>query len=102
MVVLCEFTDQSETNPLPFTPMLPVTKSDTANHIHWQRLYKMRAEEKQVFKSHLRAPVDNGLLGLLVKDAYALHVLRGAPCGVLDRDRTALGTCIASVLLRCG
>ena len=98
LAALAEFTDQSETHTLPLTSTLPDMKSDTTNYIHLQRLYKTRAEEeKQAFKSHLRTPIDDGLVDAFVKNAHALQVLRGAPWGAFDRDRTALGTCIQSV-----
>ena len=96
LAALKEFTDQSETHTLPLTSTLPDMKSDTSNYIHLQRLYKTRAEEeKQAFKSHLRAPVDDALVDLFVKNAHALQVLRGKRWGAFDQDKAALGTCIA-------
>lgn len=98
LAALKEFTDQSETHTLPLTSTLPDMKSDTSNYIHLQKLYKTRAEEeKQAFKSHLRAPVDDALVDLFVKNAHALQVLRGKQWGVFDQDKAALGTCVPSV-----
>jgi len=66
-------------------------KSDTANYIHLQKLYKTRAEEeKQAFKSHLRAPVADSLVDVFVKNAHALHVFRGTQWGTFDHDKTAI------------
>ena len=94
LAALKEFTDQSERHTLPLTSTLPDMKSDTTNYIHLQRLYKARAEEeKQAFKSHLRAPVDDTLVDLFVKNAHALQVLRGKQWGAFDKDKAALGTC---------
>ncbi|KAG8221626.1 hypothetical protein J3R82DRAFT_1904 [Butyriboletus roseoflavus] len=68
-----------------------------SNYIHLQRLYKTRAEEeKQAFKSHLRAPVDDVIVDLFVKNAHALQVLRGKQWGVFDQDKFALADALAS------
>ena len=92
LAALKEFTDQSETHTLPLTSILPDMKSDTASYIHLQKLYKGRAEEeKQAFKSHLRASVPDTLIDVFVKNAHALHVLRGTQWGTFDRDKPALG-----------
>ncbi|KAF8548622.1 hypothetical protein OG21DRAFT_1516114 [Imleria badia] len=97
LAALKEFTDQSETHTLPLTSTLPDMKSDTTNYIHLQRLYKARAEEeKQAFKSHLRAPVDDALVDLFVKNAHALQVLRGTPWGAFDQDKAALADALVS------
>ncbi|KAL4063731.1 hypothetical protein V8B97DRAFT_1914141 [Scleroderma yunnanense] len=95
LAALKEFTDQSETHTLPLTSTLPDMKSDTANYIHLQKLYKARAEEeKQAFKSHLRAPVADALVDVFVKNAHALHVLRGTQWGTFDHDKAALLTAL--------
>ncbi|KAH0828583.1 hypothetical protein J3R83DRAFT_2855 [Lanmaoa asiatica] len=97
LAALKEFTDQSETNTLPLTSTLPDMKSDTSNYIHLQKLYKTRAEEeKQAFKSHLRAPVDNALVDLFVKNAHALQLLRGKQWGTFDQDKAALADALVS------
>ncbi|KAF8123015.1 hypothetical protein EV363DRAFT_1229758 [Boletus edulis] len=97
LAALKEFTDQSETHTLPLTSTLPDMKSDTTNYIDLQRLYKTRAEEeKHAFKSHLRAPVDDTLVDLFVKNAHALQVLRGNQWGAFDQDRAALADALAS------
>lgn len=91
LAALKEFTDQSETHTLPLTSTLPDMKSDTANYIHLQKLYKKRAEEeKRAFKSHLRAPVADSLIDAFVKNAHALHVLRGKQWGAFDHDKAAI------------
>ncbi|KAN0082730.1 hypothetical protein V8E55_008525 [Tylopilus felleus] len=97
LAALKEFTDQSETHTLPLTSTLPDMKSNTTNYIHLQKLYKTRAEEeKQAFKSHLRAPVDDTLVDLFVKNAHALQVLRGIQWGAFDQDKTALSNALTS------
>ncbi|KAI9570950.1 hypothetical protein HD554DRAFT_2037139 [Boletus coccyginus] len=56
---------------------LPDMKFDTSNYIHLQRFYKTYAEEeKQAFKSHLCAPVDDTVVNLFIKNAHVLQVLR--------------------------
>ncbi|KAH7923031.1 hypothetical protein BV22DRAFT_1130938 [Leucogyrophana mollusca] len=90
---LKEFTIQSESHTLPLTSTLPDMKSDTKSYIHLQRLYKLRAEEeKQAFKSYVRAPVDDALVDSFVKNAHALQVLRGEQWGAFDADKKALGS----------
>lgn len=85
LAALKKFTEQSETHTLPLTSTLPDMKADTANYIHLQKLYKTRAEEeKHAFRSHLRAPVDDATINLFVKNAHALHVIRGARWDTLD------------------
>ncbi|KAG6332127.1 hypothetical protein ID866_6964 [Astraeus odoratus] len=91
LAALKEFVDQSETHTLPLTSTLPDMKSDTVNYIHLQKLYKARAEEeKQAFKSHLRASVTDSVVDLFVKNAHALYVLRGQQWGAFDHDKMAL------------
>ncbi|KIJ64100.1 hypothetical protein HYDPIDRAFT_91029 [Hydnomerulius pinastri MD-312] len=97
LAALKEFTDQSETQTLPLTSTLPDMKSDTISYIHLQRLYKTRAEEeKQAFKSHLRAPVDDAIVDSFVKNAHALQVLRGKQWGAFDLDKTSLADALTS------
>ena len=62
---LGESTEQSDVHTHPLSSTLPDLKSDTAYYIHLQQLYETWAEEeKQVFKRHLRAPVNDGLVDL--------------------------------------
>ncbi|KAF8425430.1 hypothetical protein L210DRAFT_3653150 [Boletus edulis BED1] len=78
---------------LPLASTLPA-KSDTANYIHLQHLYKTHTEEeKQAFVSYLCAPppVDNAVVDAFVKNARALQVLRGEHLAAFDYDRAALG-----------
>ncbi|KIJ15740.1 hypothetical protein PAXINDRAFT_114100 [Paxillus involutus ATCC 200175] len=97
LATLKEFTDQSETHTLPLTSTLPDMKSDTSNYIHLQRLYKARAEEeKQAFKSHMRAHVDDAMVDSFVKNAHALQLLRGKQWGAFHQDKPALAVALAS------
>ncbi|KAG9311294.1 hypothetical protein JVU11DRAFT_8382 [Chiua virens] len=92
LAALKEFTDQSETHTLPLTSALPDMKSDTANYIHLQRLYKTRAEEeKQAFKSHLRAPVDEALVDLFVKNCPRAAGAPGQPVGGVGSRQDSVG-----------
>lgn len=99
LAALKEYTENSDTHTLPLTSTLPDMKSDTHNYIHLQRLYKTRAEEeKQIFKSHLRVPVDDAMVDSFVKNAHALVVLRGKPWGTFDEDKAALGNTLGACI----
>lgn len=70
-------------------------KSDTAQYVHLQKLYKARAEEeKAAFRTILErnsAAIDEVLVNEFVRNAHGLKVLRGTKWGSLDADPPALG-----------
>jgi NEDD8-activating enzyme E1 regulatory subunit len=74
-------------------------RSNTANYIHLQKLYKARAEEeKAIFKDILSkggrgAGVGDEDIDSFVKNCHALRVLKGKKWGAFDTDREALGGC---------
>lgn len=66
-------------------------KSDTNSYIQLQKLYKTQSEEeKKVFKSFVKVPVEDAVVDVFVKNAHALQVLRGKPWYAFDKDRTRL------------
>lgn len=78
---------------LPLSSTLPDMKANTTSYIHLQKLYKARAEEeKAIFKSFLKVPVEDELVDSFVKNAHAVKVLRGKKWGGIDKDAEALGS----------
>jgi len=87
---------------LPLTSTLPDMRSNTANYIHLQKLYKTRAEEeKTIFKDILLkggkgAAVGDEDIDSFVKNCHALRVLKGRRWGTFDNDREALVSALES------
>ncbi|KAJ8488753.1 hypothetical protein ONZ45_g13834 [Pleurotus djamor] len=93
---LKKFTEQ-EPFTLPLSSTLPDMKSNTANYVHLQRLYKTRAEEdKKTLKELLSVPVDDALLDSFVKNAHGLKLLKGKPWEALDGDSGSLSNAAAA------
>lgn len=87
---LRQFSEQPP-HTLPLSSTLPDMKANTSSYIHLQKLYKTRAEEeKEIFKSFLKVPIDNTLVDTFVKNCHAIKVLRGKHWGQLDIDAAAL------------
>lgn len=82
---------------LPLTSTLPDMRSNTANYIHLQKLYKTRAEEeKTAFKEILSkggrgAGVGDEEIDSFVRNCHALRVLKGKRWGAFDAVPEALG-----------
>lgn len=72
-------------------------KSDTANYIHLQTLYKTRAEEEKAIFKDILSKGGRGIgmgdeeIDSFVKNSHALRVLKGRRWGVFDTDSEALG-----------
>ena len=87
---------------LPLSSTLPDMKANTSSYIHLQKLYKTWAEEEKVlFKSFLKVPLDDTTIDTFVKNAHGLRVLRGKKWGTLDSDPAALGSFIFNVFSCC-
>lgn len=77
---------------LPLSSTLPDMKANTSSYIDLQKLYKTRAEEeKAVFRSFLKFPVDDALVDLFVKNCHAIKILRGKKWGSFTKDPNDLG-----------
>lgn len=88
---LRQFTLQPP-NTLPLTSTLPDMKSDTANYIHLQKLYKAKAEEdKKIFRGLVGVPVDEQVVDLFVRNSHHIQLMRGKKWGNFDKDRKVLG-----------
>ena len=70
-------------------------KSDTANYVHLQKLYKTQAEkEKNEFKRILDSKgwvVDAAMVDEFVKNAHGVKLLRGKGYRVFEDDSKSLG-----------
>ena len=63
-------------------------KSDTEGYVRLQNLYRAQAaEELKQFRALLRGFVDDELVNLFVKNAYAVQLLKGARYGTLDATK---------------
>ena len=73
---------------LPLSATLPDMKSDTEGYVRLQNLYRAQAaEELKQFRALLRGFVDDELVNLFVKNAYAVQLLKGARYGTLDATK---------------
>lgn len=77
---------------LPLTSTLPDMKANTSSYIHLQKLYKTRAEEeKAIFKSFLKVPIDDAIVDSFAKNCHAIKILKGKPWGSFDNNPDTLG-----------
>ncbi|KAI9456743.1 hypothetical protein F5148DRAFT_365848 [Russula earlei] len=84
LIALRSFSERPP-HVLPLNATLPDMKSDTESYVHLQNLYRTQAgEEREQFRSLLRAPVDSELVDLFVKNAHGVQLLKGARYGALD------------------
>lgn len=92
---LKEFVERSPGKTLPLSSTLPDMKSDTANYIHLQKLYKARAEEEKAqFAAILRergVQVDPAIIDEFVRNTHGLKIIRGKRWGTLGEDPVSLG-----------
>ncbi|KAF8908198.1 hypothetical protein CPB84DRAFT_1767560 [Gymnopilus junonius] len=92
---LSKFVEDQPYHALPLTSTLPDIKASTDSYIHLQKLYKARAEEeKQIFKSYLKVPVEEDMVDAFLKNSHALKLLRGKKWGALEADKEALVSAI--------
>lgn len=92
VAALKSFTEQPP-HTLPLTSTLPDMKASTQSYIHLQKLYKAQAdEEKNIFKSFLKHPVDDAVVDSFVKNAHGIKLLKGSPWGSKDKDGQFFGT----------
>jgi len=77
---------------LPLSATLPDMKSDTEGYVRLQNLYRAQAaEELEQFRALLQVPIDSELVGLFVKNAHHVQLLKGARYGALDATPEKLG-----------
>ncbi|KAI9465656.1 hypothetical protein BJY52DRAFT_476321 [Lactarius psammicola] len=70
---------------LPLSAMLPDMKSDTEGYVRLQNLYRAQAvEELEQFRALLQVPMDSEIVGLFVKNAHDVQLLKGTRYGALD------------------
>ena len=92
---LQEFVSHSPEKALPLSSTLPDMKSDTANYIHLQKLYKARAEEEKAqFAAILKnrgVQVDWTMIDEFVRNAHGLKIIRGKRWGSFLEDPATIG-----------